>query len=95
MATITVLDPTAEPNPVRVPLAERPDTLEGKRLGLLNNSKPNVTLLFETLEECLRERYNLAGVVRRIKPSSGIPTETSVLDELARECDVAVVAIGD
>ncbi len=95
MATITVMDPTAEPRPVPQPLAERPSTLTGKRIGFLNNSKPNVALLLEVVEEELRQRYEPAGVVRRIKTAAGIPAEKALLDDLARECDVAVVAICD
>jgi hypothetical protein len=95
MSTITVLDPTAEPRPVPVPLAPRPTTLTGKKIGFLNNSKPNVEALFDTIEERLRERFEVGAVVRRIKKAAGIPAERDLLEEFARECDVAVVAIAD
>ena len=92
---VTVLDPTAEPRPVPVPLAPRPATLAGKTIGFLNNSKPNVDALFDTLEDRLRERFEVSGVVRRSKKAAAIPAERILLEEFARECDVAIVAICD
>lgn len=95
MVKITVLEPTAEPRPVLRDLSPRPDALAGKKIAFLNNSKPNVAALFDAVERRLHERYELAGTVHRIKPSAPIPTEPTVLDELARDCDVGIVAIAD
>ncbi|MDE3075223.1 MAG: hypothetical protein KGJ86_07315 [Chloroflexota bacterium] len=95
MATITLLDPTAEPKPVPRPLAQRLSTLDGKTIGFLNNSKPNVEQLFDTIAEQLQQRFRLAAVIRKIKPAAPIPAEREILDELARTCDAAVLAVCD
>jgi len=95
MAKIVVLEPVAEPRPVNHDLSHRPDTLAGKRVGFLSNTKPNAGLLFEAIEARLRERFDLAAVVRKEKPIAAGPAVQSTYEELARECDVAVVAVGD
>ena len=41
MTGLEVLDPTQEAIPQHAVLAPRPDTLDGKVLGLLSNSKRN------------------------------------------------------
>jgi hypothetical protein len=95
MARITVLEPVAEPRPVPHPLAERPDTLAGKRIAFLNNSKPNVPILFEAIERRLQERFGLAGTAYRVKVSAPIPTDPLVLEELARDYDACITAVAD
>jgi hypothetical protein len=59
--TITVLDPTAEPRPTEVRLAPRLTTLDGVRLGLLDNSKPNADRILERIEERLSQQYELTS----------------------------------
>lgn len=95
MAKITVLEPVAEPRPVMHDLSPRLDTLEGKRIGFLSNTKPNADKLFEAIEARLRERFKLGSVVMKAKPIAAGPAEQATYDALAREADVAIVAIGD
>lgn len=95
MTKIVVLEPVADPRPVIREINARPDTLVGKRIGFLSNTKPNTGLLFEAIEARLRERFDLATVVRKEKPIAAGPAVPATYDELARECDIAVVAVGD
>ena len=95
MAKIVVLEPVAEPRPVIRALSQRPATLAGKRVGFLSNTKPNAAQLIEAIESLLRRRFDIASVVHRAKPVAAVPAPDAMLDELARECDVAIVAIGD
>lgn len=68
MAKIVVLEPVAEPRPVIRELAPRPDTLAGKRVGFLSNTRPNVGELLQAIERRLRERFDSARFVHRGKP---------------------------
>ena len=42
---VTVYDPTADPKSTGVTLAPRLDTFKGKRVGILDNGKPNAGFL--------------------------------------------------
>ena len=76
-------------------LSPRPDTLEGKVLGFLWNSKPNGELLFDEFVNQVGESHALKDVKRFRKPSAAIGAKDETLDELQSQCDAAVVALGD
>ena len=69
--------------------------LSGKVVGLLDNSKPNADKLEERFAELLRERLDVAKVVRRrkITAQQGAPKEH--LDELAAQADFILSGLGD
>jgi hypothetical protein len=92
---LVVLDPTAEPIAGEVTLAPRPDSLDGKTIGLLDNSKLNSDRFLDLLVEELSESYSFAGIVRARKPTASrvVPDET--LKEFAEKCDVVITAVGD
>ena len=53
---LAVLDPTVEPIPAHAVVAQRPDTLDGKVIGLLANGKRNSVELLEAVSEVLADR---------------------------------------
>jgi hypothetical protein len=71
----------------------RPLSLEGKTIGFLDNHKFSVKEFYDWLEPVLLDRFKASGIVYRQKPntSEGAP----FLDQMAKECLVAVNAIGD
>jgi hypothetical protein len=71
----------------------RPLSLEGKVIGFLDNHKFSVKEFFARVEPVLVERFKASGIIYRQKPntSEGAP----FLDQMAKECQVAVNAIGD
>jgi hypothetical protein len=90
---IRLYDPTAEPRHIDAKLAPRLATLEGKRIGILDNSKANAGTLMLAVARTLQERYGAGEIVKRDKPVAGPPTP-QVLDALA-ECDLALVGSAD
>ncbi len=92
---LIVLDPSVEPLPVEATLAPRPDTLNGKVIGLMSNGKHNADKLLDELQALLAEHYDFARVVRAPKHNPTIVADSKALDELAAECDVFMTAIGD
>ena len=92
---ITVLNPTAPPRQLRTEMAVRPTDLRGKAVGFLWNSKPNGDVLFQRLEQLLREKYEIPTALYRRKPTASIPAEPRVIQELAATVEVAVVGLGD
>ena len=92
---LIILEPTTDPEPVAVSITARPDTLDGKVLCLLDNSKPNADKILEVVAGELAKRYNLSGVVRKRKFDLSKRAPQDMLDEIAEECDVAIVGVGD
>ena len=100
--TIFVLDPTAKANIPRQEMAPRLEDLEGKRIGFLNNGKPNADIFLVKIEELLSERYHFNGILRRRKiggvdkgGSAGAGAPEEMIAEFVEKCDVVVNAIGD
>ena len=92
--TITVLKPTAAPKVGHGPLAARPETLTGLKLGLLDNVKVNAGAFLDRIEERLRQDFEVAGVVRRTKPTASRGMPPDILAAMS-ECHVVVNAFGD
>ncbi len=88
------IDPTAGTGRKRVPLALRPADLAGKVVGLLDNTKEQGSLTLETLGAALREKYGVARVVTRRKERYSKPAIDALINEMAKEVDVAIAALG-
>ena len=86
-------DPTAEPRILASGLAPRLASLEGKRAGILDNSKANAGTLMLAVTKILQERYGVTEVVKREKPVAG-PPRPEVLEALST-CDFALVGSAD
>ena len=71
------------------------DGLGGQSVGFLWNSKPNGDLLFERLEKLLREKYEIANVVYKRKPTASLPAKEEVIDELVGSVQAASVGLAD
>ena len=88
------IDPTAGGNRSKIALAPRPMDLAGKVVGLLDNSKEQADVILETIGEVLRERYGVAKVVIRRKEAFSRPATEALLNEMAKEVQVAAAALG-
>ncbi|MDQ1495937.1 MAG: hypothetical protein QOG69_2420 [Actinomycetota bacterium] len=95
MGTIRILDPTGETRPPARHLAARVATLEGKVVGFLDNNKPNVGPLFDTLEQELRREFGVKDVIRRQKPQAPIPVGEEHIRDFLERCQAVVLAMAD
>jgi hypothetical protein len=68
--------------------------LAGKVVGLLDNTKEQGDLILAAVAEGLRERHGVAQVISRRKGYFSRPADPALLDEMAKEVDVAVAAHG-
>ena len=93
--TLRVLDPTYEPAVAAQAMADRPESLDGKTVGLLANDKRNAEPLLEAIYDVLAERFDVAGRHAINKGDSGRPAEPQLLDDLSAEVDVVITANGD
>jgi hypothetical protein len=75
-----------------MPLAPRPKSLKGLKVGLLENGKEFSQEVHEGLEELLKRDYGVADVKFWHK---GFPAKAApFVDEIASECDAAVSGVG-
>ena len=81
--------------PVRVLTPpSRLQSLQGKTVGLLDISKTGGNLFLDQLERLLRERFNVANVVRTAKPTFAKPAPPGIMEQL-RTVDAVVEALAD
>jgi hypothetical protein len=92
MAMILV-DPSAEQKSAAQSGAARLDSLQGKRIGLLDNIKHNAEYLLTELGERLKREYACDVVLVKKKTYTKF-AEPHVLASL-RDCQAVVTAIGD
>ena len=90
-----ILDPTDERTPHRIDAAPRVASLEGKRVGLLDISKPKGQEFLDRVEATLRETYGVADVLRFTKPTFTKPAPRDLRDEIAGKCDAVIEALAD
>ena len=74
--------------------AKRVASLEGKVLGLYDNTKEQADVILEAAGEYLKARHGVKDVLsfRGIHYSKPAPRET--IEEMARKCDIVICALG-
>ena len=88
------IDPTAGGTRSKIPLAPRPMDLAGKVVGMIDNTKEQADIILETVAEILRSRYGVAQVIIRRKEHFSRPASEALLNEMAKEVQVAAAALG-
>lgn len=95
VTTYRVFRPTVEEPPeIGDPLAPRRGSLDGKRIGLLWNSKVNADIYLRRLQELIGSRNENVDFVYRAKPTASKPMEPEVAEAM-QGCDLVVTAFGD
>jgi hypothetical protein len=84
--------PSAVPGSL-LSLSPRPRDLRGKRVGILDNSKPNADALLGRVAELLVERAGASEVRRWRKPGASTPAADH--DALAAGADVFLTGSAD
>lgn len=88
-----VLDPTNETKPTEIPRVERPSSLKGLTVGLLDISKPRGNRFLDRIEERLTEQG--IKVERFKKPTFTKPAPVDLRHEISTKCDVVIEALAD
>jgi hypothetical protein len=95
MTQIVVLSPAGVVLGTEVSFAKRVPTLEGRVVGLINNSKTGSGPFLDLVEELLRSEYGVARTIRYDKWSAALPAPKAMLAKAASECDLVVNGIAD
>ncbi len=91
--TRTILDPTSERTVAERLRLERPASLAGLTVGLLDISKPRGDVFLDRLEERLVGVG--ANVKRYRKPTFTKPAPVDLRHEISVECQVVIEALAD
>jgi hypothetical protein len=87
------LDPTNERTTVTRSLAERPASLDGKVVGLLDIIKPRGDVFLDRIETLLNDRG--LRTLRFRKPTFTKVAPVDLRHEISTKCDVIVEALAD
>jgi hypothetical protein len=91
-STQTVMLPTGAPATAAMSPAERPQSLAGLRIGLLDNGKEFSDVVLDALAVVLRRDHGVTSIKfwRKGFPAKGAP----FIAEMAAETDVAISGVG-
>ena len=92
---IELLDPTTEAAPQAMTYVARPDTLAGKRVALVENTKFNSDKLLLKIGELLKQEYGIAEVRLYHKRNASVPAHEEIIQDIKQSCDLVVAGIGD
>jgi len=80
----TLVNPLDETAGAQKTPAPRLDSLEGKKIGLLDISKPGGRPFLDQIEKLLKDKYGVASVERFQKPTFARPAPDEVIDRILK-----------
>ena len=92
---IEILDPTTPTARQAIAYAPRPDSLAGKRVALIENTKFNSDRLLQKIGDLLVHEYGAASSRMWRKRNSSVPAHEEIIAEVRKTCDVMVAGVGD
>ena len=95
MNTVVIVEPSAGASASPAIARRTLDTLQGKVVGFIDNSKPNFHHLADDLGQLLMERYGVARVIRHRKRSASIPAPEAAIADVGQNCDLVITGSGD
>ena len=93
--TIELFDPTTSSDKTPIEYVPRPQSLEGLKVGLVDNTKFNSKTLLIKIADRLKTRYNAEMAHLVTKGSSGHPVSDSAVRDFTEKVDFVVAGIGD
>ena len=91
---ILVYEPVAEASGESAVMAARPESLNGKSVGLINNTKDFTDEILGVMGTALEKQFPGVRVVRYRKESVSGATP-ALMEQVEGECDAVVSALGD
>lgn len=90
-----IYSPEARSLPPNLRAADRPKSLDGLRIGFLDNTKAPVDKIMAYLEERLRDRVPGIRPFYISKRDMGKPAGPEIMEALRENADVVINALGD
>ena len=93
--TIDLFDPTTTPDKTPIAYVPRPESLEGLKVGLVDNSKFNSKTLLLKIAEHLSAKYHGEITHSVTKASPGHAVSDNAISDFKEKVDVVLAGIGD
>jgi hypothetical protein len=91
-----MFDPTTKRTaPAGLQLAPRPASLQGLRLGLVDNRKVNAAAILEKVADRVATRHGARVSVRDVKRSPSHEIDARAVAALKRDADLVISGVGD
>ena len=91
-----LLDPTGmEDGAQNSTLSPRPVSLRGLTIGLLDNTKPNATMLLNEIARELQDHHEAGESRLYTKDYFGTPIKDELFQQIVSEVDIVITAVGD
>lgn len=81
---VTLVNPLDETPHDAAELAPRLDSIKGKKIGLLDISKPGGRQFLNRIEALLKEKFGASEVVRFQKPTFTKPAPPEIIDRILK-----------
>ena len=95
MTTIEVLDPAGQIQKLEQLQCTPVRSLEGRRLAILDNSKPNFRRLAMLVAEKLRADCSMSGIAYFRKENPAVGAGQELLDQIAQSADLVLTGSAD
>jgi hypothetical protein len=92
---LRLVHPAAEDQPAMYQLAPRLASLDGKRIGLIDNRKRHSDVFLARLQELMTERYGVIGFQCYTKDGASVATPEDVMADMTANCDAVIHAVAD
>ncbi len=93
--SLKVLNPTGIDVTEKKRLADRPDNLDGKKIGLIWNNKPQSDVLLDEIGNLLKEKFPRSEIIHLNVTDCCTQLPQEELESLANKIDVGAFAGGD
>ncbi len=94
--TLEVLNPRGEVLPITVTgIVPRLRDLEGRKIGLVDNTKTGAEYFLDATEELLKKKFPSVTVLRFRKSEGTINPAPKMYSAVAEKCDAFIYATGD
>lgn len=91
-----LVDPTGEASRrTRSPAPRTRRSLQGARVGLLDNGKRNAEVFLRAVGDLMQSRFGVREVHLRRKPNASLPVPAEVLEDLLPRADFVIAGVGD
>lgn len=95
MTTFEVLDPAGQIQKVAALQCNPIAALAGRRLAILDNTKPNFQRLATLVAEKLRASDGISSITYFRKENPAVGASPALLDEIAQSADLVLTGSGD
>jgi hypothetical protein len=93
--TIDLFDPTTTPDKSPIEYVPRPKSLEGLKIGIVDNAKFNSKRLLIKISERLGDKYHMEMAHSVTKASPGHAVSDNAIADFKNKVDFVLAGIGD